>query len=121
MDQNALEKLGIDFENGIGRFAGSEALYGKYLLRFLEDGHYRAGVCAMQRNEYAAMFDAMHALKSVSGTLGMTELFDCCAAVTTAIRAGKTGGIEELMAQAGEVHDRLYAGLSALRAAGGLV
>lgn len=50
----------------------------------------------------------------------MTELFGCCAAVTTAIRDGKTGGIAELMAQAGEVHDRLYAGLSALRAAGGL-
>ena len=40
----------------------------------------------------------------------MTELFDCCAAVTTAIRAGKTGEIEELMAQAGEVHDnRVFA------------
>lgn len=78
MDQNALEKIGIDFENGIGRFAG--------------------------------MFHTMHALKSVSGTLGMTELFDCCAAVTTAIRAGKTGGIEEMMAQAGEVHDnRVFA------------
>lgn len=40
----------------------------------------------------------------------MTELFDCCAAVTTAIRDGKTGGIAELMAQAGEVHDnRVFA------------
>lgn len=35
----------------------------------------------------------------------MTELFGCCAAVTTAIRDGKTGWIAELMAQAGEVHD----------------
>ena len=40
----------------------------------------------------------------------MTELFECCAAVTTAIRAGKTGGIAEMMAQAGEVHDnRVFA------------
>lgn len=48
------------------------------------------------------MFLSYHALKSVSGTLGMTELFGCCAAVTTAIRDGKTGGIAELMAQAGK-------------------
>ena len=39
MDKDALERVEIDYENAIRRFAGNEALYEKYLYRFKDDEH----------------------------------------------------------------------------------
>ena len=108
MDLEALKNAGIDCENGIRRFAGNEALYGKYLRQFLQDGHLQDGFAAMERKDPAGMFEAVHAFKSIVGTLGMTELFTRCSAVVEALRAGKTDNLPELMRQTKEEYERIY-------------
>ena len=50
MNKERLSAANVDYENGIKRFAGNEALYEKYLLKFKDDVHYEAVIAVMKGN-----------------------------------------------------------------------
>ena len=75
MDKEKLKAYGVDYENAVKRFAGNEALYEKFLKKLTEDDHLAIGEQAMKEERYEDVLEAVHALKGVAGTLGMTELF----------------------------------------------
>ena len=52
MDKEVLDRLEIDFENAIKRFAGKEALYEKYLYRFKDDEHFALAKEALAKQDY---------------------------------------------------------------------
>ena len=100
MDKDALERVEIDYENAIRRFAGNETLYEKYLYRFKDDEHLSYAISAFEKKDYETVLKEIHTLKGVAGTLGMTRLYDACSAIVLAIRAGNTADL-------GEMFDRL--------------
>ena len=75
MDKEKLKAYGVDYENAVKRFAGNEALYERFLKKLTEDDHLAIGEQAMKEERYEDVLEAVHALKGVAGTLGMTELF----------------------------------------------
>ena len=81
MDKEKLKAYGVDYENAVKRFAGNEALYEKFLKKLTEDDHLAIGEQAMKEERYEDVLEAVHALKGVAGTLGMTELFQAASEV----------------------------------------
>ena len=83
MDKEKLKAYGVDYENAVKRFAGNEALYEKFL----------------KKERYEDVLEAVHALKGVAGTLGMTELFQAASVVVASIRKNEISHLQEQMAK----------------------
>ena len=99
MDKERLKSYGIDYENAVKRFAGNEALYEKFLKKFGEDDHLQSGEQALKEQRYEDAMEAVHALKGVAGTLGMTTLFLASSKVVASIRKNETSHLNEQMEQ----------------------
>ncbi|MDD2972318.1 MAG: Hpt domain-containing protein [Lachnospiraceae bacterium] len=93
MDKAKMKEAHIDYEVGVKRFAGKEALYEKYLLKFLDDTHFQQASDAMEKEDYEEILKAVHALKGVSGTLAIQDLYEDCSRVVADIREDR---IEEV-------------------------
>ena len=99
MDKEKLKAYGVDYENAVKRFAGNEALYEKFLKKLTEDDHLAIGEQAMKEERYEDVLEAVHALKGVAGTLGMTELFQAASEVVASIRKNEISHLQEQMAK----------------------
>lgn len=87
----------INYEEGVKRFSGNQALYEKYLIRFLEDTHLADGQNAFREKDYQEMMMQMHPLKGMAGTLGMNRLFLACDEVVKALRQEQESGLKPRM------------------------
>ena len=87
MDRVELKLAGIDYNEGIGRFAGNEALYVEYLIEFCEDDMFAKLKEAVLRKDYQEAFSCAHALKGGCGNLSMNKLYHSIAKLTEELRA----------------------------------
>ena len=94
MNKEKLKAYGVDYENAVKRFAGNEALYERFLKKLTEDNHLAIG-----EERYEDVLEAVHALKGVAGTLGMTELFQAASVVVASIRKNEISHLQEQMAK----------------------
>jgi len=93
MDQSVkdnFEKAGFDVTGAIRRFAGNEALYEKYIFKFIDDKIYGNLAKAVGEGNIESIFTEAHTLKGVSGNLGLNPLFDPVSALVTATRGQKS-------------------------------
>lgn len=107
MDKEKLQQLNVDYEMAIKRFAGNEKLYEKYLEKFKDDRHLEEADKAMSARDYQGVLEQIHALKGVSGTLGMDSIFEKTQVVVSAICAGKFAELEKQMADIHEEYDKI--------------
>ena len=96
MDKERLIAANVDLENGIKRFAGNEALYEKYLLKFKDDVHYEAAKLAYEAGDFDTLLKEAHTLKGVAGTLGLTDIYQTCSNIVTALRSERTEQVPQL-------------------------
>jgi HPt (histidine-containing phosphotransfer) domain-containing protein len=99
MEKEKLKAYGIDYENAVKRFAGNEALYEKFLVKLTKDDHLAIGEQALAEGRYEDVLEAVHALKGVAGTLGMTDLFEAASQVVASIRKQELSHLPEQMAK----------------------
>ena len=100
MEQAKKEMLaaaGIDAEDALERFMGSEALLVKFLKKFLEDENYEKLAQAMKGQDYGEALRASHTLKGVCGNLSMGNLYELTAKQVGLFRAEKYQEAEEMM------------------------
>lgn len=91
-----LIKANVDYENGKKRFAGNEALYEKYLLKFKEDTHYAAAKEAFVANDYETLLKEAHTLKGVAGTLGLQDIYQTCSNIVAALRNERSETVPQM-------------------------
>ena len=96
MDKETLIAANVDYENGKKRFAGNEALYEKYLLKFKDDVHYEAAKRAYDAGDFETLLKEAHTLKGVAGTLGLIDIYQTCANIVTALRAERMDQVPQL-------------------------
>ena len=85
-----LELLGVDIDEVLERFVGSEDFYFKCLKKFERETYFTDMETAMCKENAAGAFDAAHAMKGVSGNLGFKYLFEEVRDVTEIFRRGET-------------------------------
>lgn len=104
---NKLEAWGADIENSLGRFMDNEALYTKFIMKFLENTEMEALTEALDKEDYENAITAAHTLKGVAGNLGLTPLFENYAAIVNDMRAGRYDGISELFVRIKKKYDEV--------------
>ena len=96
MDKELLLQANVDYENGKNRFAGNEALYEKYLLKFKEDPHFGGAKEAFVAGDYEKLLKEAHTLKGVAGTLGLLDIYQTTSELVTALRNNEREEIPNL-------------------------
>ena len=109
MNKEILLQANVDYENGKSRFAGNEALYEKYLLKFKEDKHYEAARVAYEAKDYETLLKEVHTLKGVVGTLGLLDLFHASSNLVVALRSGQYDEVPDLFCEVKRTYDAIMA------------
>ena len=107
MDENALRAAGIDYDAALARFMGKQAIYEKYLGKLPEDAHMDAAWAALEQQDEAELLEQVHAIKGLTGTLGITGLFEQSAAIVALLRAGTREELQEKMTSLKQEWDRV--------------
>lgn len=84
-----LEKMGIDYDEVMTRFAFQESLYMKFLIKFCEDSNYANLITAYEHQDYMEMERYAHTLKGTSANLGMKALSEACDIMVRDIRGNQ--------------------------------
>lgn len=95
--QALLEEGGVNVNDALERFMGSEALLERFLKRFLQDENLAALQTALDAEQEETAIQAAHALKGVSGNLSLTVLYDRVTAQLAQLRAGDLAGARQAM------------------------
>lgn len=77
MEQELKEKLinnGVDVEAALSRFMNNEALYMKFLNKFITEPTYERLKDSMEAEDYPEVFRQAHTLKGVSANLSLNPL-----------------------------------------------
>src|SRR5699024_7096273 len=99
MEQAKKEMLaaaGIDAEDALERFMGSEALLTRFLGCFLEDASMDALRGAVAAGDWDKALTASDTLKGTCGSLAMTVLYDLFTRQVALLRASDTAGAAAL-------------------------
>lgn len=86
---NTIEKLnafGANTAEGLGRCAGFEAMYLRFVAMIPDEPSFDKLRSAIDEGDLRAAFEAAHTLKGVTGNLSLTPLYDKVCAVTELLR-----------------------------------
>lgn len=81
-----LEKCGVDYREGLARFMDEEELFDGLLMNFLTENSFDEAKRCIDSGDLKGAEYAVHAMKSVTGTLSMNKLFKLCSRTMDAIR-----------------------------------
>ena len=74
-----LEENGTDVDTVLKRFLGNEAMYMKFIMKFLDDKSYQGLIENIGKRDYEEAFKSAQTLKGVTANLGIEPV---CAAAT---------------------------------------
>ncbi|MBR1740104.1 MAG: histidine kinase [Ruminococcus sp.] len=94
MKRDILVSVGIDYDSGVEKFLGEAELYESLLVGFLDDNAFEDARKYIEREDWEQAGKAMHAMKSVTGTLCMNELYRSCFETIEAARAHDKAGFK---------------------------
>lgn len=100
MDRQALIKSGIDYDEGVEKFMGERELYEGLLVDFLTENTFDEAERCLKVGDGDGFLRAVHAMKSVTGTLAMNGLYRLCFDTVEALRGGDESYAEELFSEA---------------------
>lgn len=86
---------GINLENALDRFMGSEALYEKFLRKFLQDKTYRHLTESISSGDANQAFLYAHTMKGLAANLEMESLLEVLTPMTEQLRNGNMENISE--------------------------
>lgn len=84
--QEASKELAINYQEAMTRFGGVEAIYQRFLKKFLNDSTYQELEEAWQKNEYQEIEKKAHTLKGVAGNLSLEKLYTISDSLVQKIR-----------------------------------
>lgn len=90
---------GADVDGVMDRFMEDEDLLMMCLEQFVQDDEVAQLEEKMEQKDYEEAFEVAHALKGVSGNLGLTPLFQAVCVLVESLRHKKLDNVEEELAQ----------------------
>lgn len=102
-----LLNAGVDLEGAMERFLHNEAMYEKFLKKFLADPNYQELVAAVEEKDCNRAFTASHTLKGVCGNLALQGLFFAIRDQVECFRSGKFEEGASMMPAVIEEYDKI--------------
>ena len=84
-----LEENGVEVENTIKRFMGNEAMYLKFLGKFVDDQNCAGIGKNMEEQNYEEAYKFAHTLKGVAANLGLAPLQNTVSRLVDELRGKK--------------------------------
>ncbi len=75
MNKEVLLQNGIDYIEGVARFAGQAEIYERFLKKFPEDPTFFNMLSALKNKNYEEAFIFAHTLKGLTGNLSLNTFF----------------------------------------------
>lgn len=94
--QEASKELNIDYNAALTRFGGSEAIYQRFLKRFLQENTYNELQQAWEKGDYEEVEKKAHTLKGVAGNLSLENLFSISNELVQTIRNKQYENTQEI-------------------------
>lgn len=88
MNQEKLMQAGVEYAEGVQRFAGNTALYEKFLRKFPEDPTFSELKAAIAAKDTETAFRAAHTLKGMAGNLSLRRFTAQVSRLTEVLRDG---------------------------------
>jgi HPt (histidine-containing phosphotransfer) domain-containing protein len=111
MDRQILKDSGIEYEQGLEKFLDMEDLYNGLLKDFLDDNSFEEAKAAVEAMDYDTVHKTVHAMKSVTGTLCMNELYEKCCEVIDYLRNARLNEMEQAFKEAYELYQKVTEGI----------
>ena len=111
MNREILISCGIDYDEGVAKFLDEAELYEKLLMDFPEDNTFEEARVCMKNHDYEGLEKAVHAMKSVTGTLSMHELYSCCSQTVSLVRSGDYDFAEKLFEKTYDKYQKITEGI----------
>ena len=86
--KTTLKENGVNLTVGLERFLGNEALFEKFLRKFLLDSSFKEMSQSMEIGDTSEAFKAAHTLKGVAGNLSIDGVYHSVIPVMEALRLG---------------------------------
>ncbi|MCR4777501.1 MAG: Hpt domain-containing protein [Lachnospiraceae bacterium] len=93
---NKLAAEGVDLDTTLHRFLDSKDMYAKFLKKFLNDTNYDQMQKDCEEKDYDKLLESSHALKGLTGNLGLDPMFKKLSDMVADIRAKDYSRIDEL-------------------------
>ena len=98
--QELKNRINIDIEGSLTRFANMEKMYIKFLKKFREDETFEKLSKAVEEKDRRETEQAAHTLKGVCANLGLEDLRAVFDQIVQAVRSGETQRIPALYEKA---------------------
>ena len=97
MDENfrkQLEENGADVEGTLKRFMGNEALYMKFIMKFLDDKNFEGIKSNLEKNDFEDAYVSAHTLKGVTANLGLNPVYGVATQISDMLKGKAPGEID---------------------------
>ncbi len=97
MDENfrkQLEENGADVEGTLKRFMGNEALYMKFIMKFLDDKNFEGIKSNLEKNDFEGAYVSAHTLKGVTANLGLNPVYGVATQISDMLKGKALGEID---------------------------
>ena len=97
MDENfrkQLEENGADVEGTLKRFMGNEALYMKFIMKFLDDKNFEGINSNLEKNDFEGAYVSAHTLKGVTANLGLNPVYGVATQISDMLKGKAPGEID---------------------------
>jgi len=95
-DFQKLADLGVDIDGALERFLSQTDLYLEYLFRFAKNKDMKILEHSVAAEDWVTVLNSAHALKGITGNLGLTPLFSRVNLIVEKCRAGDLVGISDI-------------------------
>lgn len=93
--KEACEKLGIDYEKNLSRFAKNEDLYIRFLKKLLLDDNYINLKDSIDKKDYLKVENYAHILKGIFANLGLDKLYIASSNLVQCVRNKQYNDIQQ--------------------------
>lgn len=99
MDINYLITNGIAYDEGVERLMGNAAIYENLLMDFTREFSFEQITQAYNTKDFSKLLERIHALKGISGSLGLNKLYEKCCAFTEILRSADYSDIDSMYSE----------------------
>ena len=111
-DKAKLVECGIDYAEGVEKFLDEEELYCGLLVDFLTENTFDEAKECLVKGDDDGFLRAVHAMKSVTGTLSMNKLYRLCFDSVDEFRSGRIGEAKATFRKAYKMYTDITACIS---------
>ncbi len=115
MNAEILKNAGVEYDDGVKRFAGRAQLYEKTLMKFSKDTTFSRIKAAYEAGDKDGLLASAHEFKGMCGNISLTSLYKTSDAMVRLLRADEYPGaaFDSLYGQLKADYTRTYEAVSA--------